>query len=389
MSGDSGDDIRAVFEVAASGAAGEAKPEGGSPQPGPDGRLRFPGISPRTWEHPADRAALAGLRKVPAFDTLLKRAFGLVSERSLRLLYLANAVEVSPRQFKRVNAAFEDCCAILDAPKRPQLFVAQHPIVNAGAVGVDDPFIVLHSGALELLDDEELRFVMGHELGHVLSGHVLYKTMLHLLLRVVMGRIGLPGMVLTGVVMALKEWDRKSELSSDRAGLLCLQDPKLAQRVHMKMAGGNRLDEMDVDAFVAQAEQYEQGGDVRDGALRFLNLLGQTHPFPVLRLAELKRWVDSGAYAAVLAGQYPRRGDAAPVYDDVRASVQSYRDAVAETGDPFLKALKEFGSSVGDGAQAVWDQVRDIFGGRRKDKAGDDDVEDAEVVDDDGENPPQ
>jgi Zn-dependent protease with chaperone function len=239
MSGD--DDIKKVFEDAAKEPKPEPVPQSGpqpGSEPGPGGRVRFPDISSRTWEHPADRAALAALRKVPGLDTLLKKVFGFVSERSLKLLYLANAVEVSPRQFKKVNAIFEDCCSILDVPKRPQLFVAQHPIVNAGAVGIDEPFIVLNSGALDLLDDEELRFVVGHELGHVMSGHALYKTMLHLLLQAVAGRAGLSSLVLSAIIMALREWDRKSELSSDRAGLLCLQNPQIAHRVHMKMAGG-------------------------------------------------------------------------------------------------------------------------------------------------------
>lgn len=370
MSGD--DDIKKVFEDAAKEPKPEPVPQSGpqpGSEPGPGGRVRFPDISSRTWEHPADRAALAALRKVPGLDTLLKKVFGFVSERSLKLLYLANAVEVSPRQFKKVNAIFEDCCSILDVPKKPQLFVAQHPIVNAGAVGIDEPFIVLNSGALDLLDDEELRFVVGHELGHVMSGHALYKTMLHLLLQAVAGRAGLSSLVLSAIIMALREWDRKSELSSDRAGLLCLQNPQIAHRVHMKMAGGGRVDEMDVDAFVAQAELYEKGGDLRDGALRFLNLMGRTHPFAVLRLAELKRWVDGGHYAAVLAGQYPRRSDPAPMYDDVSASVQSYRDAFSESEDPLFKALKDFGNSVSEGSRAIVDQVRDLFGGRKIDKS--------------------
>ncbi|MCB9550124.1 MAG: M48 family metallopeptidase [Myxococcales bacterium] len=364
MAQDSDDAIKAVFE-----AAGDA-PQG---EPAPDvlsDRVTLPGIGPRAWEHPADRAALEALRKVPGFDTVLRRSFGFVSERSLRLLYLANAVEVTPRQFKRVHALFTECCAILDAPKRPQLFVSQYPIVNAGAVGVDDPFIVINSGTLDLLTDDEVRFVLGHELGHVLSGHVLYKTMLHLMLRLMLTRIGLPGMLLTGVVMALKEWDRKSELSSDRAGLLCLQDPAAAWRVHMKMAGGSRVDEMDVDAFVEQAAAYEAGGDVRDGALKFINLLGQTHPFPVLRLAELKRWVDKGDYAAILAGDYPRRDQGSDFRADVTASVEAYRESVADSDDPFMKALRDLGTTVGDGAGALWDQVRDLFG--RGKKAGDD-----------------
>ena len=60
-------------------------------------RRRFPEISSRAYEHPADRAALTALRKLSGFDTLLKKLSGLIGERNLRLMLLANAVQVSDR----------------------------------------------------------------------------------------------------------------------------------------------------------------------------------------------------------------------------------------------------------------------------------------------------
>lgn len=342
-------------------------------------RILLHDISPRAWEHPADRAALTALRKVPALDTVLRRMFGFVNERALRLLYLANAVQVSEQQFSRVHTIYKECLATLDAETTPELFIAQTPIVNAGAVGIDNPFIVLNSGTLELLDDDELRFVIGHELGHALSGHVLYKTMLHFLLRAAPLQM-FPRMLIMGLIMALREWDRKSELSCDRAGLLCLQDPMVAYRVHMKMAGGSRTSEMSVAAFIAQANAYEADGDVRDGALKFLNLLGRTHPFPVLRLAELKKWVDNGEYRDILGGEYPRRGDEASTADDVAEGARSYKDTFDGSADPFVTAMRDLGANLGDGASAIWDQVRNLFGKG----APDEEVDETPDTDDDG-----
>ena len=60
----------------------------------------------------------------------------------------------------------------------PELYVTQSPLVNAMALGADKPFIVLTTGLVNLHDPEEIRFVIGHELGHVLSGHAVYRTML-------------------------------------------------------------------------------------------------------------------------------------------------------------------------------------------------------------------
>src|SRR5690625_1931201 len=140
-------------------------------------------ISPAAWEHPADRAALAALRRVPGFDEVLRKLFGLFGEKPIRWAFQANAVRVSEKQFPRVHRLYREVLETLDSPEEYELFVSQTPLVNAGAYGMDRPFIVLNSGTLALLDDDELTFLLGHELGHILSGHVLYRTMLVLLIR--------------------------------------------------------------------------------------------------------------------------------------------------------------------------------------------------------------
>ena len=341
-----------------------AKPAPPPPSRGPDGaRLHFTSIAPQAWEHPADAAALASLRRLPGFDSFLRKFLSAIGERRLRYLYLASAVRVTDRQFASLHRTLLACCDVLDVKQIPELYVSQSPIVNAGAVGLDDPFIVLHSAALENFDEEELAFVIGHELGHIASQHVLYKTMLHLMLSLTVGRFGLPMVALLGLVAALKEWDRKSELSSDRAGLLCVQDAATAYRALMKTAGGPRTADMDTDEFARQAEEYERGGDLRDGALKLLNLLGQTHPFPVLRLAELRRFVDAGDYANILRGEYPRRGEVEdrPLRDQFAAGADAYKSRLNEAEDPLLKLLNELGSSVSEAGAAVWDQVRGVF----------------------------
>jgi hypothetical protein len=62
------------------------------------GRIRFPDISSRAYEHPADRGALVALRAIPGFDSVLKLISSAMGERSIRWLYLATAIRVSPRR---------------------------------------------------------------------------------------------------------------------------------------------------------------------------------------------------------------------------------------------------------------------------------------------------
>ncbi len=276
----------------------------------PSGRLRLPGISSRAWEHPADRAALQSLRAVPGFDLALRKIFGLVSERALHLLYLGSSVEVGPAQFPRIHALYGEVLDTLDAPDHYKLFITQNPVVNAGAVGMDNPFIVLNSATVQLLDDDQLRVVLGHEVGHILSQHVLYKTMLRLLLRGGMYAFNVPlaGLPLLALLAALLEWDRKAELSSDRAALLVAQNPEHVRLALLRMAGGVG-EGASIEAFREQASRYEESGGVIDSVIKTLALLGRSHPFPVQRMKELDLWLESGAYQRVLEGDYPRRED--------------------------------------------------------------------------------
>lgn len=317
-------------------------------------RIVLKQISARAWEHPADRAALNTLRALPGFDNVLRKIYGFFGERGVRLLFQANAVRVGPSQFPRVHGVFTEVCATMDWEPRPDLFISQTPLVNAGAYGMDRPFIVLNSGALTLLDDEELRTILGHELGHVISGHALYRTILVILLE--FGFRNLPflaGIALLPIQIALLEWYRKSELSSDRAGLLASQDPVASMRMFMKLAGGGDIEEMDLDAFMVQAREYEQGGDALDTVYKVLNTLGATHPFHTLRAAELQRWVEGGDYDRILRGEYPRRGtadDQRPVAEDIGEAGKYYgdqaRDVVDKVAGVAKKAADAFTSAV-------------------------------------------
>ena len=324
-------------------------------------RVRLPGLSSRAYEHPADRSALVALRRLSGFDLVLRRLSGLLRERRHRLLYLAASVRVDSRQFASVDRILRQAVDTLDLDRRPELFVVQEPRPLAVTLGMDEPFVVVSTAMLDLLDDDELRFVLGHEMGHVASGHAVYQTMLLHLVRLSrnLGWLPVGYWGLRALIAALMEWARKAELSGDRAGLLAGQDPDVALRVHMKLAGGARLADMDPAAFLEQAADYDASGDLRDGVLKLLNLEGQTHPFAVLRAAELQRWAGSGEYAAILAGDYPRRADdpTVSVTDEVRAAARSYKESFDLSADPLVSVLRDLGGGVAGGVAGARDRV--------------------------------
>jgi Zn-dependent protease with chaperone function len=335
-------------------------------------RVRLPGISSRAYEHPADRSALVALRKLTGFDTILKNLAGLFNDRALRLMFLASAVRCSQEQFPDLYQAMLDGCYILDLPQVPELYVSQSPIVNAMALGTSNPFIVLNSGIVELMDPEELRWVIGHELGHVLSGHSVYQTMLYNLIFLAqrLALIPFAWVGLRAVIWGLEEWHRKAEMSADRAGLLATQDAEAARRALMKLAGGRHLAQLSHDEFHRQAREYDAVPDVRDSLLKLLQLQGTTHPFAVVRFAELDRWADEGEYRDILAGRYPRREDdpSTSVGDEFKSAAKSYQDSWNRSADPLIGAVR----GVANGAVDAGTRLMNRFGGHRDDDSDDD-----------------
>src|ERR1017187_10995577 len=121
-------------------------------------RVRLPDISSRAYEHPADRSALVALRKLTGFDVILRNLAGLLSDRSLRLMFLASSVRASEQQFPQLYRSMRDGAYVLDLPVIPELFISQNPLVNAMTLGADKPFIVISTGMVDLFDAEEMRF---------------------------------------------------------------------------------------------------------------------------------------------------------------------------------------------------------------------------------------
>ena len=261
-------------------------------------RVPLTQISSVSWEHPADRAALNTLRSLPGFDEVVRKVASFFGERGIRNMFQGDAVRVGPTQRPQLYALYQEVLQTLDWPNEgkpdPELYVSQTPFVNAAAVGFDQPFIVLNSATLEVLDPEEQRFILAHEVGHIISGHTIYRTIAIILLA--FGSRALPMLATIALLpfqLALLEWYRKSELSADRAGLLGTQDPRASMMSFLKMAGGKlNGDTIDLDAYLAQAAEYEEG-DGWDTVFKVMNTALREHPFHTVRVGELQRWVQS------------------------------------------------------------------------------------------------
>jgi Zn-dependent protease with chaperone function len=332
--------------------------------PAPRPRQTFSQIAAVSWEHPADRAALQALRAVPGVDEVIRKVLALLGgERGIRLLFQGNAIRVGPTQFPKLWHMHTEVCTTFDWTVVPELYVTHTPFFNAGAYGIDKPFIVIHSAAVELLVDDELRVLLSHELGHVISGHALYRTIAAILALISLGALPMIAeLALLPVRLAFLEWSRKSELSADRAGLLGGQDIVAAQRVDMKMAGGGRGEgfggQLNIEAFMQQAHEYASSSEGLDIVYKILSTLALTHPMHTVRAAELQRWVATGEYDRILRGEYVRRGTEAkdrPIGEDFAAA-----------GSYYANEARELASQVADAAKRAAEKAREAFRNAQK-----------------------
>ena len=188
--------------------------------------------------------------------------------------------------------------------------------------------VVVHSRAISLLDDLELRTVLGHEAGHILSDHVLYITALRILIALSQG-MRLPfiaGLPLRAMMLALLEWYRAAELSVRPRG--DARQPRPAD--HLPHADGARrrraLQQLNLDAFVQQANDYEEWSSGWDKMIRMRIDLCLTHSRPVKRVKEIMAWVQSGEYDRIVSGEFPTRDQQADARKEAGEAYEHYKE---------------------------------------------------------------
>ncbi|MHB8244060.1 MAG: M48 family metallopeptidase [Acidimicrobiales bacterium] len=323
--------------------------------------LQYPQISAQTFAHPADRAAAAAIRSIPMLDQAIKKLSEFQGERLARQLYLGTAVRLGEDQLPAVWAMQRQCANTLDISQCPKLYVTQHPFGNAMTVGTNEPVTLVLSGLVSSYPEDELRSVLAHEMGHVLADHVGLTTALvivHNALSGVLASQPFSKIPLTALYYSLLEWSRAAELTADRASALVVADPRIPCRALMRIAGGP-VGDLNLDAFIRQATEYEDEADPFARWSRFFREVKSTHPFPVRRVKELVNWVAAGDYDRIRSGDYVRRGQEPPPSAEFNRMFEHYRSRFSTIVD-----------RAGSGIQTVVDKVSSWLGGSETTAAG-------------------
>ncbi len=270
------------------------------------------GITADAFISDSDKWALNKLRSLPLVPQLVSKFYEVGIDRWLYCYNMSSSIRCGPNQYPTLYGIMRESAKVMDMPE-PELYVSNNPFTNAFAGGVERPYVTLRSSMIDTMTDEELYFIMGHELAHIKSQHVLYFSVGSLLFPLLdlLGRrtMGASDVATYALVLAFYEWSRQAEFSSDRGGLLVAQDLNVATRSLIKLAAGpSRLShELNDEAFMEQARAYQDADSLdKLGKFVLFATMGKTmtHPMPVHRTQELERWTQTGAYERILNGDY-------------------------------------------------------------------------------------
>ena len=264
-------------------------------------------LHPYEYEHPFDAKALDALQSTTGVDILVRQYNKQAVERLIVVQYTGSNIHISKDNYPKIYALLDRVCEIINLPSRPELYLEWSYNINGSTIGVDHPIIILTSGSIDLLSEQELLYLIGHEVGHVKSRHTLYSQIAQFLPVIIdiigQATLGLGKLLASPLQLSILHWSRMSELTADRAGLLACQDLQTATKVMMKWAGIpiRYYDDMKTDNFIEQARQFKAlDYDNLNKAVKFLSIMNSSHPWTVMRAAELLRWIDSGEYNQVI-----------------------------------------------------------------------------------------
>jgi Zn-dependent protease with chaperone function len=270
-------------------------------------KQRLTNLDPREYEHPFDKRALDSLQGTKGLDTLVRKFYEYGVERIFNIQLTSSNLRVTQSSFPDLYDIFEEARQIMNLPIVPVLYIVRSDLLQGFTTGVDHPIIALSSAAIDSFSDDELLFIIGREIGHIKSQHVLYYEIGTILpfLSDILGAmtLGIGSLVSVGLQVALLQWKVMSEYTADRAGLLACQDATVATSSLAKIAGlpDKYFDKFNLDDFVTQAREF-QGYD--DGnynkVIKYLSLISGEQNWSVGRGNELFKWIDSGRYKMVL-----------------------------------------------------------------------------------------
>lgn len=272
----------------------------------------FPGLSPRFYEHPDERKTLKVMQGIPLMGDVMKQFFKYWHNINYEASLTAGNVKITEKNFPQTYEIFKECGDILDLKKLPNFYVTQESGPHVFTTGADETFLVVSSALIDLMTRDELYFIIGHEMGHIKSNHVIYNDLANWIKHIatVAGNFtfGIGEIVGMGLMTAIINWIKKSEFTADRAGLIACQDVDIATKALIKLALGSKklFSQISINEYILRGEELEEDEDkiAVFKSARTIQNITLTHPFTTTRVKLLREWAKSNDYERLFDGDY-------------------------------------------------------------------------------------
>ena len=267
------------------------------------GRVVLSNLNPQSVIHPEDRSAIINVvDNIPGVRTALK-SVGEFYGKLTAIDYMGNGVVATKESMPELHKHFVDTCNVIGLKDVPELATEWAYLISSYTVGGSKLRVVLSSGSVDLLDKEEQAFLMGQEIGHIVSGHLPYHMLLELIYTPAVDDPTF-SLIAGAIRMPLLDWYRKSHYTADRFALLCCQDIDVALRTMMKMAGlpQKYFESVDPKAFLLQARDFsalQSDGVVKRLMTQYIRNSAAL-PWLVDRARVLMDWYNSGEYQKII-----------------------------------------------------------------------------------------
>jgi len=241
--------------------------------------------------HPEDERTRRQLEAIPGFSAVVKAFLRVGLERIVHGVSMAEKIRLGPDQLPDLYHRIKPVCARLDITE-PEFYLEMNPAPNAYTTGDTRTFLTITSGLVEYLDSDELNAVLAHECGHIACRHVLYHTMAALLLQGSMFS-AFTAPFTKPMQLALLYWQRRSELSADRAAAAALGSGGPVVETMIRLSGGPKsvTGAVNIDAYAAQADAYDEMlASTWDSLLQGMAVMNHSHPFAAVRVREIRHW---------------------------------------------------------------------------------------------------
>lgn len=260
-------------------------------------------MSPSEFIHPEDAAALRQLENIPGFPSFIKGILALGLEKLQYGINMASSVRLSETQLPEIYKHLPPICKKLGIAE-PEFYLVMDPMPNAWTFGDTKIFITVTSGLLAMMNDEELDAIIAHECGHILCRHVLYHSVANYILSGI-DSLGILGKLTIPIQLGFLYWQRKSELSCDRAAAI-VTSPETVSRTMARLSAGPRdlTDKLNLEEWASQAEKYDEiwNSSNWNKALQVYAIAKQSHPFAAVRVREILKWEKTEEYNRIKSG---------------------------------------------------------------------------------------